>query len=92
MTMASLLFNSPMENLGEWMLRYGVRNWISHLLMAGLCVYWLTHSYLERNGLGDYRQPAGLLLGYGLAYLGLSWLGGYAISYLFMWSYEQLSN
>ncbi|MGE8505594.1 MAG: hypothetical protein ACN6P1_25560 [Pseudomonas sp.] len=92
MTMTTLLFNSPMENLGEWMLRYGVRNWISHLLMAGLCVYWLTQSYLECNGLGDYRQPAGLLVGYGLVYLCLSWLGGYAISYLFMWSYEQLSN
>lgn len=92
MTIIALLFNSPMENLGEWMLRYGARNWISHLLMAGLCVYGVTQSYLERNGLGDYRQPAGLLVGYGLVYLSLSWMGGYAISYLFMWSYEQLSD
>lgn len=92
MSMTALLINSPMENLGEWMLSYGVRYWISHLLMVGLSVYWLTQAYLERNGLGDYQRPAGLLIAYGLAYLGLSWLCGYAISHLFLWSHEQLNN
>ncbi|MGE8496930.1 MAG: hypothetical protein ACN6O6_05420 [Pseudomonas sp.] len=90
MSMTALLINSPMENLGEWMLSYGVRNWISHLLMAGLCVYWLTLSYLERNGLGNYQRPARLLIGYGLACLVLSWLCSHALNYLFIWSHEQL--
>ncbi len=90
--LAGLLGNSVVENPLEWVLRYLLRHWLGHMLLSGLCVYWVTLTYLERRGLGDYRQPGSLLIAYGLACLALSWLGGYAMSYLVMWRYEQLSG
>ena len=71
-------------------LRYVVSYWITHLLMAGLCVYWLANAYMERHRLASYRQPAGLLIGYGLAYLLLSWALGFASGQLYAWLYQQL--
>jgi hypothetical protein len=60
------------------------------LLMAGLGVYWLANVYMERHRLASCRQPAGLLIGYGLAYLLLSWALGFASGPLYVWLYQQL--
>lgn len=75
---------------GHWslLLRYAVPAWIGHLPMMGLCVYWFAQVYLERHGLGDYRQPAWLLFGYGAVSLLLSCLVGYAMSHVYAWLYE----
>lgn len=87
--LAGLLGNPAVENPLEWVGRYVLRHWIGHMLLAGLCVYWVALTYLERRELGDYRQPGVLLIAFGLASLALSWLGGYAMSHLIMWRYEQ---
>lgn len=71
-------------------LRYVASYWLTHLLMAGLGVYWLANAYMERHRLASYRQPAGLLIGYGLAYLLLSWALGFASGQLYVWLYQQL--
>lgn len=70
------------------LLRQSVSFWLSHLLMSALAAYWGTLIYLERNGLADYPQSAWLMLTYGVAWFLVSWVLGYALSYLYMWLYD----
>lgn len=70
------------------LLSQSVSFWLSHLLMSALAAYWVTLIYLERNGLADYPQPASLMLAYGVAWFSVSWALGYALSYLYIWSYD----
>ncbi|MDM9651190.1 hypothetical protein QU755_06745 [Pseudomonas wenzhouensis] len=69
-------------------LRQGLSFWLGHLLLSALAAYWMTLAYLERHGLAGYPHPAPLMLGYGLLYLLASWAMGYALSYLFVWLYD----
>lgn len=69
-------------------LRQGLSFWLAHLLLSALAAYLITLAYLERYGLAGYPQPAPLMLAYGLLYLLVSWALGYALSYLFMWLYD----
>jgi len=83
------LMNDVASYLTFW-LRYVATYWLSHLLMAGLGVYWLANAYMERHSLAGYRQPATLLVSYGMLYLLLTWALGYASGQLYMWLYEQV--
>lgn len=88
-TLIGWLMNDVATDATFW-LRYVASYWLTHLLMAGLGVYWLANVYMERHRLASYRQPAGLLIGYGLAYLLLSWALGFASGQLYVWLYQQL--
>lgn len=63
--------------------------WVGHLLLSVLAAYWVTLIYLERHGLADYPQPVLPMLAYGLAWLLVSWVLGYALGFLSMWLYEK---
>jgi len=89
MSVIGWLMNDVATDANFWV-RYVATYWVSHLLMAGLAVYWLAQVYMERHGLASYRQPAGLLASYGLAYLLLSWGLGFVSGQLYMWLYEQV--
>lgn len=88
-TLIGWLINDVDTDAMFW-LRYVASYWITHLLMAGLGVYWLANAYMERHRLANYRQPALLLIGYGLAYLLFSWALGFASGQLYAWLYQQL--
>jgi len=88
-SMIGWLLNDAASDFTFW-LRYVATYWVSHLLMAGLGVYWLANAYMERHSLASYRQPAVLLASYGVIYLLLSWALGYASGQLYMWLHEQV--
>ncbi|MFI8578325.1 hypothetical protein [Ectopseudomonas khazarica] len=85
-------WRSDLENDFSVWLSYVAPYWVNHLLMAGLGVYWLTSAYLERHRLAGYRQPAPLLVSYGVVYLLLSWGLGFVSGQLYMWLYELLDD
>lgn len=87
-TLIGWLMNDVATDAMFW-LRYVASYWLTHLLMAGLGVYWLANVYMERHSVASYRQPAVLLVSYGVLYLLLSWGLGYASGHLYMWLYEQ---
>lgn len=87
-TLIGWLMNDVATDAMFW-LRYVASYWLTHLLMAGLGVYWLANVYMERHCVASYRQPAVLLVSYGVLYLLLSWGLGYASGHLYMWLYEQ---
>ena len=87
-TLIGWLMNDVATDAMFW-LRYVASYWLTHLLMAGLGVYWLANAYMERHRVASYRQPAVLLVSYGVLYLLLSWGLGYASGHLYMWLYEQ---
>lgn len=87
-TLIGWLMNDVATDAMFW-LRYVASYWLTHLLMAGLGVYWLANVYMERHCVASYRQPAVLLVSYGMLYLLLSWGLGYVSGHLYMWLYEQ---
>ena len=87
-TLIGWLMNDVATDAMFW-LRYVASYWLTHLLMAGLGVYWLANAYMERHRVASYRQQAVLLVSYGVLYLLLSWGLGYASGHLYMWLYEQ---
>jgi hypothetical protein len=89
MSLVSWLMNDVTTDLAFWV-RYVLTYWLNHLLMAGLSVYWLANVYMERHCVASYRQPAALLVSYGVIYLALSWALGYASGQLYMWLYEHV--
>lgn len=90
MTLVTWAMNGYLDYIG-W-LRQGLSFWLGHLLLSAVAAYWTTLAYLERHGLAGYSQPKLLMLAYGLFYLLASWALGYALSYLFMWLYDNFDN
>lgn len=56
-TLIGWLMNDIATDAMFW-LRYVASYWLTHLLMAGLGVYWLANFYMERHSVASYRQPA----------------------------------
>lgn len=86
-TLPGWLANDAISDLRFW-LRYVAMYWVTYLLMAGLGVYWLANTYMERHSLISYRQPAVLLVGYGLLCLLLSRGLDIASGQLYVWLYS----
>nr|WP_294971082.1 hypothetical protein [uncultured Pseudomonas sp.] len=68
-------------------------NWLGGLLFYSAAVLLLVHYQRERHGIARFQPLAGLLVGFGAAYLITTLVVGTAVSYLsvsfYQWAFEQ---
>lgn len=68
-------------------------NWLGGLVFYAAAVLLLVHHLRERHGIARYQPLAGLLVGFGVAYLIATMVVSTAVSYLsvsfYQWAFEQ---
>ncbi|WP_447755281.1 hypothetical protein [Pseudomonas nicosulfuronedens] len=68
-------------------------NWLGGLIFYAAAVLLLVHYQRERHGIARFQPMAGLLVGFGVAYLITTMVVSTAVSYLsvsfFQWAFEQ---
>ncbi|MFV3367232.1 hypothetical protein ACNFH5_03530 [Pseudomonas sp. NY15435] len=71
-------------------------NWLAGLVFYAAAVLLLVHHQRERHGIARFKPLAGLLVGFGVAYLIATMVVSTAVSYLsvffYQWAFEQESR